>query len=765
MKKNISINISGIIFHIEEDGYDQLKKYLDSINKYFSAFDDSSEILADIESRIAEIFLSKLNEGKQVITAEDVASLMGTMGSVSDFKEAEEKEYAEKEAANAGSAAKEDTAKKTYKAKSLLRDKQRKIFGGVCAGLAHYFNIDPVWPRVLFALLILGTKGIFLVAYFILWIVMPASAELEENTNIKKMYRDSEGKVLGGVAQGLSKYFALDVAVIRLIFVVLAFAWLIGVVLYIILWIALPEAKTITERMQMQGEPVTLSNIESSIKKSLSVKEDQDENVWVKILLFPFRLISVLITWIGKALGPVLLFLVDIIRVFTGLIIAVVGLSFFVSIMVISGVFFGLYAAENIDFFSLGDIGVPMELLLSSFPAITGIAFILGMLMLALFLILSGISLIAKKIVFNAAVGWSMFAIFVISVAALSFTVPKIVLDFRERGRHTEETVIPLAGKTVVIKTNENGDSDYSRVRLRITSHESNEIILKQEFQANGKSKREAIENAQMIQYQFAQDDSVLVFNTNFTFADEAIFRGQTLFMVLYMPKDQLLYIPASSYYMISNYVAYNQRANNTWKVTDDGIVCITCPEEKTVMNGIGAFNEVEIAGLFNVKIEKGVQYNYEISGPNRKDVEVKTTGNKLNIKLEESSIRMRTENRIVITVPDLQKITMAGAGKLEVIGLNEEKLDINLAGAIKANMDVEVDELDINMAGVSTLDLKGSGKNMKASLAGSAHLRAAEFKVVDARVDAVGASSARVNVSGNLQQNAMLGSSIRNVN
>src|SRR5438105_1545544 len=92
MKKNISINISGIIFHIEEDGYENLRKYLDSINKYFSSFDDSTEIMADIESRIAEIFLSKLNEGKQVITSEDVNALIATMGSVNDFRAAEEQE-------------------------------------------------------------------------------------------------------------------------------------------------------------------------------------------------------------------------------------------------------------------------------------------------------------------------------------------------------------------------------------------------------------------------------------------------------------------------------------------------------------------------------------------------------------------------------------------------------------------------------------------------------------------------------------------------
>src|SRR5687768_13553736 len=154
MKKNISINISGIIFHIEEDGYETLKKYLDSINKYFSSFEDSSEILADIESRIAEIFLSKLNEEKQVITVDDVNALIATMGSVSDFRAVEE-EPAE-QASNAGSQSSTSTGQtgKTFSgSKQLLRDQKRKILGGVCAGLANYFNIDALWIRLIFAIL------------------------------------------------------------------------------------------------------------------------------------------------------------------------------------------------------------------------------------------------------------------------------------------------------------------------------------------------------------------------------------------------------------------------------------------------------------------------------------------------------------------------------------------------------------------------------------------------------------------------------------
>ena len=93
MKKNISINISGIIFHIEEDGYSKLKEYLESINSYFASYEDSSEIIADIESRIAEIFLTKLDEGKQVVTIEDVTALIATMGTTDDFEDIQEDEY------------------------------------------------------------------------------------------------------------------------------------------------------------------------------------------------------------------------------------------------------------------------------------------------------------------------------------------------------------------------------------------------------------------------------------------------------------------------------------------------------------------------------------------------------------------------------------------------------------------------------------------------------------------------------------------------
>src|SRR5688572_1995135 len=222
MKKNISINISGIIFHIEEDGYEHLRKYLDSINKYFASFEDSSEILADIESRVAEIFLSKLNEGKQVITADDVNSLITTMGSVSDFKAAEEQEFAKGDGPG-GTKSSSESTKTTGSAfaspKQLMRDERRKILGGVCSGMGNYFNVDPIWIRLIFALTAFA-YGVTILVYIVTWIIVPGSMELDEPDTGKKMFRDPEHKVIGGVSGGIAAYFGIDLVIVRLLFII-----------------------------------------------------------------------------------------------------------------------------------------------------------------------------------------------------------------------------------------------------------------------------------------------------------------------------------------------------------------------------------------------------------------------------------------------------------------------------------------------------------------------------------------------------------------
>ena len=228
MKKTVSINIGGIIFHIEEDGYDRLKNYLDSVNSYFSSFEDSKEIISDIESRIAEIFLSKLAANRQTLNIIDVDELIATMGTTQDFDATLENEPESQATSQAETEEAPKKEKATGKAKRLYRDTKRKLIGGVSSGIAHYFGIDPLWIRLLFIALFIniffsGLAGGTLLTYIILWIVVPANSKWEDDSRVKKLFRNPDERVLGGVSGGIAAYFGVDVAIVRLLFVLSIF--------------------------------------------------------------------------------------------------------------------------------------------------------------------------------------------------------------------------------------------------------------------------------------------------------------------------------------------------------------------------------------------------------------------------------------------------------------------------------------------------------------------------------------------------------------
>jgi phage shock protein PspC (stress-responsive transcriptional regulator) len=786
MKKNISINISGIIFHIEEDGYDSLRKYLDSINQYFGSFEDSSEILADIESRIAEIFLSKLNEGKQVITLEDVNGLIATMGNVSDFKAAEEQEFV---ASEQKSERKEEPKSSTYSQpsanKKLFRDQKRKIVGGVCAGLGHYFNIDPVWPRVLFALLVLGSYGGLLLLYIILWIALPASEELTEEASVKKMYRDAEKKVLGGVASGLAAFFGADITLIRLLFVVFGFIGGLGFILYIILWIALPEANTITEKMEMQGEPVTLSNIESSVKKSLNEK-GEEESTLAKIILFPFRAIAAVLTALGNALGPIAKLFFELIRVVIGLAILATGLAFLVSIVITFGVFLGLFSTSLLPAYWGSDIqglAFPMDAIRNTFPIWSMIAAFVVILIPSLGILLSGASILAKRSFFNSAVGWSMLGLFIMGVLLLSFTVPKMIYSFKEEGEYKTEKIFDLKGKTPILKMSEVGLDDYNMTDLTIKGYDGKEIKLVQRFRAQGTTRKNGAENAQMVDYKVVQQDSVITFDSNMTFKKEAKFRAQRLDMELFIPIGKTFVIEEELWRLIDNnhwdYDGYrDSNFDKTWKMTDHGFECVNCtePTETKAIQlkdqyGLTDFNEIEMTGIFDLLIQQGDVYSVQLEGDKRekKKYEVSASGETLEIRY-----RSRNKNfwnkgfntddkvKITITLPNLRKLKVKGAGELRVRGFDEEDMEIELLGALVGDADIKARNLTIDLAGPMVFELDGEGNFLQAEVTKMSQLKASQYRVEHAVVEAKEMGRARVNASNTVEIDTDMVSSVK---
>ena len=291
MNKTININISGTVFNVDEDAYDLLYKYLESIKKYFSKIDADGEIVADIESRIAENFLSSISSQNNSISISDVKNVIKVMGTLDDFKEIYEDVDKEEES----------NTSEEKKPKRLFRNINDKVIGGVASGISNYFKIDPLITRIIFITMAFF-GGFGLLAYIICWIGIPAGNDSESIIR-KRYYRDSDEKVLGGVAMGVANYFSVDVSLVRILFLISIFFGGFGVLIYFILWFITPEATTVGQKMSMKGYSVTLENIEKYVEEKIN-PEDKEENMLMKIILFPFRIAGPILNGFIKLVAP-----------------------------------------------------------------------------------------------------------------------------------------------------------------------------------------------------------------------------------------------------------------------------------------------------------------------------------------------------------------------------------------------------------------------------------------------------------------------------
>ena len=171
MKKTFTINLSGTVFHIEEDAYEVLQKYLVNLKNHFGNSEEGKEIIADIEARIAEICTVKSADGKNLITVDMVNEVIETMGTPESFSEETEDE--------------EPLPGQHKRKKRLYRDPEHRVLGGVCGGLAAYFDMDLALIRILFVVLTLITTGAGVLAYLILWIAVPAAVNTAQRLEMR----------------------------------------------------------------------------------------------------------------------------------------------------------------------------------------------------------------------------------------------------------------------------------------------------------------------------------------------------------------------------------------------------------------------------------------------------------------------------------------------------------------------------------------------------------------------------------------------------
>ena len=310
MNKVININFQGRVIPIEEPAFEELKQYIESLRNHFANEEGKEEIVNDIENRIAELFSEKLKAGQSTfISQAHVAAIIASIGRPEQFDDVTiEDNYSSTSSTpstpqpsagglNSSTSSTPSTSSTIPPRGSLYRNSNEKILGGVCSGLGAYLRIDTTIVRVLFAMLAVGSFGFGLVFYIVLWAILPERF-MNHTAVTRKLYRDADQKVFGGVASGIAQYFNIAVWIPRLIF---ALPFILGAfesmfhwvhfrgaitlpfgtwfLIYLILWIVVPKAVTASEKLEMKGEKVDLESIKNKVQDEMQgVKKNFTDN-------------------------------------------------------------------------------------------------------------------------------------------------------------------------------------------------------------------------------------------------------------------------------------------------------------------------------------------------------------------------------------------------------------------------------------------------------------------------------------------------------
>jgi phage shock protein PspC (stress-responsive transcriptional regulator) len=574
MNKTVNINLANVLFHIDEEAFNKLKRYLEAIKRSFSGTAGSDEIIADIEARIAELFRERMENERQVITMKEVDAVIQVMGQPEDYQ-VDEDIFED---------APRSESRQTSRPKKLYRDVENKYIGGVCAGLEHYLGIDSLW--------------------------------------------------------------------IRLIFIFFALATGFGFIAYILLWILVPEAVTTSQKLDMKGEPVNISNIEKKIKEGY-------EDVAEKVKGVDYEKVGNRVKSSGRtffdALGNVIMFFFKVIAKFIGILLIIIGATTLI------GLFVGLFTVgtldiihiPGVDFYQLvGTTGTPVWVVsLLTFFAV-GIPFFF-LLYLGLKILINNLKSIGNIVKF------SLLGLWLISIIGL------VVLGIKEASAHaysgstTEKEVLflPAERDTLIIRPrsselfdnqenigfndmtltyDENGEQllfsdDF---RFDITKSADSLSHLRIRRQADGSSMADARERASNIKYTYALEGHTLSLDNFLTTAVENKVRDQEVSVTLAVPAGTLIGFEAGMRRYIGRLTRYDRDISRRdivdyyWIMGANGeLECLDCPEE---MNSTLRWDDEEGRIIID---EKGI------------DINVKDGRESFKLKIDEKGVEIKADD------------------------------------------------------------------------------------------------------------------------
>ncbi|MDX6746859.1 PspC domain-containing protein [Polaribacter sp. PL03] len=444
------------------------------------------------------------------------------------------------------------------------------------------------------------------------------------NASGKKLFRDGDDKFLGGVASGIAHYFDIDTIWVRLGLLALFFGAGFGILLYIILWILLPEAKTTAEKLQMEGEPVNIDNIEKKIREEFTNVSENVRNVANQASEkfkdganeFSAKMNE---TFSGKTkknnglqdflntIGKIILAFFKVLGKFMGVIFVIVGACVILS-LIIGGFSVGSLEFLNIDgnFISYPDFfydaSLPKWLLTVSLFLLTGIPFLI--------LLVLGLRILSSNVKqFSKATSLTLLAIWIAALLTIIFTAIEFGTTHANYGKSVEKNELNLTKNDTLVLKVQNDDAIYYQHNLRRSSrrHEvevnnkrmiytndvhidvkrSNTgaayIIVQKE--SYGRSNIRANKNAEKIEYNYTIKNNEIVLDAFFLSEVKNIFKDEEIDVTIFIPSKTKIYFDNSIktfLYDVKNEARIDDRdmVNHNFEMTEEVLKCTDCVDE-----------------------------------------------------------------------------------------------------------------------------------------------------------------------------------------
>jgi phage shock protein PspC (stress-responsive transcriptional regulator) len=545
------MNLSGIIFHIEEDAYDRLNKYLSTIRSYFKDSDGRDEIMNDIESRIAEMLQEKVSNTKQAVLMMDVESVIALMGRPEDFAGDNEQSQTASQSAN-------ENQQRQYngRRRRVFRDPDEKLLGGVCSGIANYFDFDPIWLRAAFA-----------ISFF----------------------------VFGS-----------------------------GLLVYIILWIIIPEAKTTAEKLEMRGEKVDINNIGKAVTEEFDDLKKRMKNFGDNVGSTENReRVKSSARKATEFLGDVFYNMIKVLGKIVAVFLVIIGILLMVGLLATifgKGTISVFNAPGSNIHFSLYEFGsavLPNDLSIQL--VVISLILFLGVPLLSI--IYAGIRHLFGIKQKNRIVKYTANILWLIGLVMVFYIGTVIGTDFEEQANSKQHIDIKQPANGVLyLDVNPTAEDDIelgSRYRhnrinfgdwnliskddnkfrigypeLNIVASETDSFELVAIRTAHGFDKKDAVNRAKNIDYSLVQNDSTILFNSFFDINAEDKLRAQDLQLIIKVPVGKIVYLGKRTERIIFDIdnvddALDRDMVNRRWQMTAAGLKCLDCEglEEKEFDN------------------------------------------------------------------------------------------------------------------------------------------------------------------------------------